>query len=85
MGTKNLIVYGAGSVAQLFLHEYGRGGYGGEYRIVGLLSDYGSKEAGAELEGYRILGSRKDLARIAQEHGVEDLVGSPARRSAQAR
>lgn len=69
-GTPVLII-GAGSAGAMLLRELKR--YSRDYKPVGFIDD-DLKKQNQELMGVPVLGTRKDVPRVVEKHGVKEII-----------
>lgn len=69
---KKLLVVGAGDAAAMLIKEI-KGNNKLNYKIVGLIDDDPSKKSKI-LNGIKILGSREDIVKIAEEKKIEEII-----------
>ena len=66
----SLLIVGAGSAAELCIQEIASRG---TYHIVGLIDDQKAKK-GCFLGGVKVLGNRKEMARICREYNIDEIL-----------
>ncbi|MFA5197604.1 MAG: nucleoside-diphosphate sugar epimerase/dehydratase [Patescibacteria group bacterium] len=66
------LVVGAGDAGEMLLREIIYQ-YGNHYEAVGLVDD-DPKKYGKRIHGIKVLGTRKDITAIVNEHGVEEII-----------
>ncbi|MFA5160162.1 MAG: nucleoside-diphosphate sugar epimerase/dehydratase [Candidatus Omnitrophota bacterium] len=67
-----VLVVGAGDAGEMLLREIIYQ-YGNHYEAVGLIDDE-PKKYGKRIHGVKVLGTRKDITAIVNEHGVEEII-----------
>src|SRR5262249_23083076 len=77
---RHILLVGAGETARSLIQDI-HAGYGGEFRIAGIIHEDPSLH-GTDLEGVPILGDSRKLAEIAAAEGIEAIVFSSGYHSA---
>ena len=70
--SQNILVVGAGDAGAMLVKEI-RNHWSGTRRVVGFIDDDANKQ-GQQLMGIPVLGGRKDLIRLTQEHQISEIM-----------
>jgi len=69
---RRVLVVGAGDAGEMVVRKISKNP-ANDMRLVGLVDDDPCKR-GREIHGVRVLGTCRDIARLAEEHGVEEII-----------
>lgn len=67
------LVIGGGWAADSLLQEMNDGKASHNYQVVGLIDDDPGKH-GKEIQGCKVIGTRNDIARLVEKHGITTLI-----------
>jgi sugar transferase (PEP-CTERM system associated) len=77
---RNVLLVGAGEMAQSLIRDI-QSGYGGEFRIAGVIDDAPGLQ-GSRIEGVPVLGDSRVIEEVTAREGIETIVFSTGYRSA---